>query len=140
MTELISYSCLLLDLKLLLFFRVFKSYGRYFAIIISVARKVYFFLIVFLAIIMMSFAHAFYIILSPESPYSLDEYNPDNKDPNDPWNIVPSFQVFNNSVNTNLTIIQVPDENTNMFRDYRTALFAVSSFLTGILNHKYLSI
>src|SRR5215213_8775926 len=91
--KLISYSCLFLDLKLLLFFRVFKSYGRYFAIIISVARKVYFFLIVFLAIIMISFSHAFYILLSPRMDYSLDDFTP-NDDRNNPWNIVPSFQVL----------------------------------------------
>src|ERR1044072_5618088 len=68
--QLVSFSCLFLDLKLLLFFRVFKSYARYFAIIISVAEQVYFFLVVFLAIIMLSFAHAFYILLTPKLPYS----------------------------------------------------------------------
>ena len=81
--NLLSYSCLFLDLKLLLFFRVFKSYGRYFAIIISVAKRVYIFLIVFITIIMMSFAHAFHILLSPKSPYSLTEYT-ENDDPNNP--------------------------------------------------------
>src|SRR3954464_13833943 len=72
LVQLISYSCLFLDLKLLLFFRVFKSYARYFAIIISVAQQVYFFLVVFLTIIMMSFAHAFYILLSPKLLYDLN--------------------------------------------------------------------
>src|SRR5436190_21537194 len=71
--NLLSYSCLFLDLKLLLFFRVFKSYGRYFAIIISVAKRVYIFLIVFRTIIMLSFSHAFHILLSPRLRYSLDE-------------------------------------------------------------------
>jgi len=36
--KLISYSCLLLDLKPLLFFRIFKSYGKYFVVIINVAK------------------------------------------------------------------------------------------------------
>ena len=132
--QLVSYTCLLLDLKLLLFFRVFKSYARYFAIIISVARQVFVFLIVFLAIIMVSFAHAFYILLTPKLPYSFDEYDPNNDDPNNPWNLSPNYQLFVNGTSTNTTIIQKPDENTNMFIDYRTALFAMISFLTGIIH------
>ena len=131
---LLSYSCLFLDLKLLLFFRVYKSYARYFAIIISVARQVFVFLIVFLAIIMVSFAHAFYILLTPKLPYSFDEYDPNNDDPNNPWNLSPNYQLFVNGTSTNTTIIQKPDENTNMFIDYRTALFAMISFLTGIIH------
>src|SRR5436190_11031338 len=97
--QLITYSCLLLDLKLLLFFRVFKPYGIYFAIIINVAKKVYIFLIVFIAIMMISFAHAFYILLSPTLPYSLSDRTI-NDDPNNPWNLVNAYQVFDaNSTN-----------------------------------------
>ena len=132
--QLISYSCLFLDLKVLLFFRVFKSYARYFAIIISVAKQVYFFLVVFLTIIMLSFAHAFYIILSPTLPYNLDEYDPNNNDINYPWKLTTTYQVFENGINTSTTIIQKPDENTNMFIDYKTALFALISFLSGIIH------
>jgi hypothetical protein len=35
---LLSFSCLFLDIKFLLFFRAFESFGVYFAIIISVAK------------------------------------------------------------------------------------------------------
>jgi hypothetical protein len=135
--NLLAYSCLFLDLKLLLFFRVYKSYGRYFAITISVAKRVYIFLIVFLTIIMMSFAHAFHILLSPKSKYSFNERSNNTDDPNNPWALSPTYQLFNsNESDTNAThvstIIQQPDDNTNLFADYRTALFAVSLFLTGI--------
>ena len=131
--QLISYSCLLLDLKLLLFFRVFKTYGIYFAIIINVAKKVYIFLIVFIAIMMLSFAHAFYILLSPTLPYSLSDRTI-NDDPNNPWNLATTYQTYEGDSTdaSNETIIQPPDDNTNMFTEYRTALFAISSFLTGI--------
>src|SRR3954454_8990002 len=112
--KLLSYSCLFLDLKLLLFFRVFKSYGRYFAIIISVAKRVYIFLIVFITIIMMSFAHAFHILLSPRLRYSLDEYDSSNNDSNNPWNLTPTYQIVDDA-NNSTKIIQIPDDNTNMF-------------------------
>ena len=131
-TQLISYSCLLLDLKLLLFFRVFKPYGIYFAIIINVAKKVYIFLIVFIFIMMISFAHAFYILLSPTLPYSLSDRTI-NDDPNNPWNLATGYQIYegDNTDASNVTIIQPPNANTNMFAEYVTALFAVSAFLTG---------
>jgi hypothetical protein len=58
--EAITY--LLLYLKFLLFFRVFQSFGIYFAIIIGVAKKVFPFLVV-LFFILLGFAHAFFTIL-----------------------------------------------------------------------------
>ena len=138
--QLISYSCLLLDLRLLLLFKIFKQFGVYFAIIINVAKKVYMFLLLFIIIMMMSFAHAFYILLSPKLDYTLDKHTI-NKDPNNPWNLASTYnQVFDNgTVNPNPFIIQPPDENTNMFANYGTAVFAVSLFFTGkfTLNFKY---
>ena len=131
---LLSYSCLFLDLKLLLFFKVYESYGRYFAITISVAKKVYIFLIVFLTIIMMSFAHAFHILLSPKNVYSFDGPDPNNDDPNNPWELTSSYAVLNDdNTSAGLHIVEEPDENTNLFADYRTALFAMSLFLTGMI-------
>jgi len=66
--------------------------------------------------------------------YSLDE-RIINDDPNNPWNIAPTYQVFENvtSVNSNLFILQKPDENTNMFTSYLTSLFATCLLLTGTL-------
>ena len=125
--QLLSFSCLFLDIKFLLFFKVFEYFGVYLAIITSVAKKIFPFLIVLL-IIIMSFAHAFFILLSPVSDFSFDERTI-NDDPNNPWNIASTYQVLDDR--TNPSIIQSPDENTNMFIDYKTALFAMYLFLTG---------
>jgi hypothetical protein len=128
--QLLSFSCLFLDIKFLLFFRVFESFGIYFAIIISVGKQIISFLVVLL-IIILSFAHAFYILLLPRSDYSFDQYT-NNTDPNNPWNIANTYnQVFNNG-SMDSFFIQKPDENTNMFVDFRTALFAMYLFLIGM--------
>ncbi|POG77144.1 hypothetical protein GLOIN_2v822482 [Rhizophagus irregularis DAOM 181602=DAOM 197198] len=129
--HLISFSCLFLDIKFLLFFRVFESFGVYFAIIISVGKQVASFLFV-LFIIIISFAHTFYILLSPEPNFSFGEYT-NNNDPNDPWNLATAYhQVFGNgTVDPNPFMIQPPDENTNMFEDFGTSIFAMYLFLTG---------
>jgi hypothetical protein len=118
-------------LKFLLFLRVFESFGVYFAIIVSVGKQIIYFFVVLL-IIIMGFAHAFYILLSPEPNFSFE--NPTNTDDlNNPWNLVPIYKsVFENgSIDSSSFIIQQPDENTNMFADYKTALFAMYLFLTG---------
>ncbi|GBC03030.1 hypothetical protein RclHR1_04950002 [Rhizophagus clarus] len=62
-----------------------------------------------------------------------NEFSLKDNDPNNPWNIVPTFnEVFNNgTINPNSYIIQQPDDNTNMFANYKTALFAMYLFLTG---------
>ncbi|POG59779.1 hypothetical protein GLOIN_2v1719548, partial [Rhizophagus irregularis DAOM 181602=DAOM 197198] len=67
--QLLSFSCLFLDIKFLLFFRAFESFGIYFEIIINVAKQIIYFLVL-LFIIIISFAHAFYILLLPRSDYS----------------------------------------------------------------------
>ena len=81
----------------------------------------------------MSFAHAFYILLSPTLPYSLNDRTI-NDDPNNPWNLATGYQIYEGDSTdaSNVTIIQPPNENTNMFIEYTTALFAVTAFLTGI--------
>jgi hypothetical protein len=130
--QLLSFSCLFLDIKFLLFFRAFESFGIYFAIIISVAKQIIYFLVVLL-IIIISFAHAFYILLLPRSDYSFDQYT-NNTDPNNPWNIVNTYnQIFNNGTIMDSFFIQKPDENTNMFVDFKTALFGMYLFLTGMI-------
>jgi hypothetical protein len=128
---LLSFSCLFLDIKFLLFFRAFEYFGVYFAIIISVAKQIISFLVV-LFIIIISFAHAFYILLVPRFQFSFEERT-NNNDPNNPWNIVSTYnQVFENgTIDPNPSIIQPPDGNTNMFVDFRTAIFAMYLYLTG---------
>ena len=135
--QLLSFSCLFLDIKFLLFFRVFEYFGVYFAIIISVGKKIFSFLVV-LFIIIISFAHAFYILLSPRSEFSLEERT-NNNDPNNPWNLAPSYnQIIDNETNSsNPFMIQIPDDNTNMFMNFGTSLFATYLFLTGVFKIFY---
>jgi hypothetical protein len=132
MIPLLTFSCLFLDIKFLLFFRAFRYFGVYFAIMISVAKQIISFLVV-LFIIIISFAHALYILLSPRSQFSFDEYT-NNNDPNNPWNIATTYnQVFENgTINPNPYIIQQPDRNTNMFVNFKTAIFAMYLFLAGM--------
>jgi len=127
--QLLSFSCLFLDIKFMLFFRAFESFGVYFAIIISVGKKIVSFLVI-LFIIVISFAHAFYILLSPRSEFS--------DDPNNPWNLTPSYysQVIDAN-SSNPSMIQTPDDNTNMFMDIRTSLFAMYLFLAGMFKIFY---
>ncbi|PKY49985.1 hypothetical protein RhiirA4_529172 [Rhizophagus irregularis] len=61
------------------------------------------------------------------------EKSMNNDDPNNPWNLAPTYSkvLDDGTTDSNPYIIQQPDENTNMFIDYRTALFAMYLFLTG---------
>ncbi len=110
-------TCLLLYIKFLFFFRVYERFGLYFTIIISVARQIFYF-IVLLFIIIMGFAHSFYILLKPKNNYPLDKYLK-NDDPNNPWNMVSTYnQIFEDkTISPNPFIIQIPNEKTNMFAD-----------------------
>lgn len=128
----LSISCLLLDLKFLFFLRIFESFGVYFAIIFGVAKRVFSFLVV-LAIIIASFAHAFFLLLHPQNLIdSVD--TPDLNDPNNPWTLSDTFnQVDENGTILNETLIKQPDANTNLFYSYPTSLLAMSLFLTGNL-------
>src|SRR4051812_24718058 len=128
--KLLSFSCLFLDIKFLLFLRAFEYFGVYFAIIISVGKQIISFLVI-LFIIIISFAHTFYILLSPNSEYSFENPELNNNDPNNPWNIASKYKVYNNDNDSDQFIIQQPDENTNMFMNYGTALFAIYLSLTG---------
>ncbi|GBC34419.2 hypothetical protein GLOIN_2v1790263 [Rhizophagus irregularis DAOM 181602=DAOM 197198] len=127
---LLSFTCLFLDIKFLLFFRAFKYFGVYFALIISVAKQIISFLVVLL-IIIVSFAHAFYILLSPRSEFSFEEYT-HNEDLNNPWNIASTYkQIFENGTINPNPYIEQPDGNTNMFVNFKTAIFAMYLFLAG---------
>ncbi|RGB39334.1 hypothetical protein C1646_812042 [Rhizophagus diaphanus] len=109
----------------------FEYFGVYFAIIISVAKEIISFLVL-LFIIIISFAHAFYILLLPRSDFSLDNRS-NNNDPNNPWKLASTYnQIFENgTIDSNPIFIQPPNENTNMFIDFKTSLFAMYKFLTG---------
>ncbi|KAF0425680.1 transient receptor potential cation channel subfamily a member 1 [Gigaspora margarita] len=63
-----ALSCVFLYLKFLFFLRAFEYYnaGRYLAIMAGVVRKVFTYLLI-LGIIILGFAHAFYILLQPSS-------------------------------------------------------------------------
>jgi len=132
--ELISLSNLLLDLKFMLFLRAFRYFGRYFAIILGVARKVFSFLMI-LFLIVLSFSHAFYILLKPlQENYTLD--NPDfrDDDPNSPWNLTSKYFTYftnNSSYNQDSIIVQQPDGNTNMFVHFHSSMLAMYNFLAG---------
>ncbi|CAG8676960.1 826_t:CDS:2 [Funneliformis mosseae] len=58
----------------------------------------------------------------------------------DPWNITTTFTTYDQkgSTDPNPFIIQAPDENTNMFSYYGTALFAIYLFLTAEIELIYL--
>src|SRR6266511_3825068 len=127
----VAFACLFLDFKFLSFFRLFEKYNMYFSIIIKVAKKLIYFL-VFLIILVVSFAHAFYILLKPTSPFSLDKPTI-NDDPNNPWNLVPNYYQISEGGTITSTFIQAPDENTNMFTNYGNALYAMYLFLTGTI-------
>ncbi|PKY55888.1 hypothetical protein RhiirA4_548963 [Rhizophagus irregularis] len=127
----LSISCLLLDLKFLLFFRAFEYTSIIFAIMFGVAKRVLPFLAV-LAIIIASFAHAFFLLLHPENLLdSLKAQNPN--DPNNPWTLSNTYNQVNENGNETL-IIQVPSENTNLFYSYPTSLLATYLFLIGNQN------
>ncbi|CAG8655052.1 11477_t:CDS:2 [Rhizophagus irregularis] len=115
---LMAISFILLSFKFLLFFRVFSSFGKYFAIIIGVAQTVFPFLVV-LFFIILGFAQAFFIILRSI------EVNDDN----DPQNLVTKYD-FVNSDGTINNIIQPSDSNTNLFNWFPTSLLAVYKMLT----------
>ncbi|PKY37492.1 hypothetical protein RhiirA4_450354 [Rhizophagus irregularis] len=119
---LMAISIILLSFKFLLFFRVFKSFGIYFAIIIGVAKKVFPFLVL-LFFIILGYAQAFFIILRSNSI----------NDDNDPQNLATKYDFVNSdgTINNTTSIIQEPDSNTNLFNWFPTSLLAVYNLLTG---------
>ncbi|CAJ0901931.1 2137_t:CDS:2 [Entrophospora sp. SA101] len=106
-TVLVSLSNLLLDLKFMLFLRALTYFGRYFAIILGVAKKV---------------------------DYTLDLPDFRDGDPNSPWNLASKYFTYfasNNSYDQNSIIVQQPDGNTNMFAHFPTSMLAMYNFLTS---------
>ena len=105
-----------------MFFRVYKSFGIYFAIIIGVGKTVFPFLIV-LFFIILGFAHAFFVTLR-----SIEA-----NDDNDPWNLATRYYFANSNeiLNNTATLVQPPDSNTNLFNWFPTSLLAVYNIITG---------
>jgi hypothetical protein len=96
----------------------------------GVAKRVFSFLIV-LTIIILSFTHAFFLLLHPKNYLnSLNSQNPN--DPNNPWTLSNTYnQVDKNGNVLNETLIQMPSEDTNLFYSYPTSLLATYLILTG---------
>ncbi|GBC08630.1 hypothetical protein RclHR1_08270007 [Rhizophagus clarus] len=117
-----AISIILLSFKFLLFFRVFESFGIYFAIIIGVAKKVFPFLVL-LFFLILGYAQAFFIVLRSNS----------NNDDNDPRNVATKYDFVNpdGTISNATTMIQDPDSNTNLFNWFPTSLLAVYKLLTG---------
>jgi len=127
----ISLSCLFLNIKFLLFFRAFESFGVYFAIIFGVIRRVSSFMII-LVLFIGSFALSFHILLKPKD---LVNYltNPDLNDQNNPWALSKKFNQISEDgvINPKSTLIEAPEESTNLFTSFDTSLLATYLFLTG---------
>ena len=126
-----AVSNLLLNFKFLLFFRAFQSFEKYFIIITNVIKIVYPFGI-FLFVIILGFAHAFFILLKSMNNSSLD-HPVFNDDDNNPWNLVTKYNPVNSdgTINPNPILIQSPSSNTNMFNWFPTSLLAVYLLLIG---------
>ncbi|CAI2192055.1 12914_t:CDS:2 [Funneliformis geosporum] len=130
--SLISLSNLFLYFKFITFLRALDYFGTNLTIIVGVAKRIHSFLFILL-IIIIGFAHAFYIILSPAINYNLDEPE-QNSDPNNPWNLVAKYQTVSPDdkiISPNTAFIQHPESNLNLFSTYQTSLLAMYLFLTG---------
>ena len=126
-------------MKFLLLIRPFKYFGIYIAIIFGVAQQVFSFLVV-LGIMIVGFAHTFFVLLRPmpNSSFNMPPSSLDGEDPNDPWQLTPTYsQMLNNGTLVDgATLIQDPDANTNMYSWFGSSLLGVYRFLAGkIDNH-----
>ncbi|CAG8701905.1 4780_t:CDS:2 [Funneliformis caledonium] len=128
---LISISNLFLYFKFITFLRALDYFGSNLTIIVGVAKRILSFLLILL-IIIIGFAHAFFIILTPNHDYDLNVPVKDD-DPNNPWNLVTEYQSVtpNGDISPETTFIQRPDSKLNLFSTYSTSLMAMYLFLTG---------
>ncbi|RIB16594.1 hypothetical protein C2G38_2189496 [Gigaspora rosea] len=126
----ITISVFLLEIKFLLFFHVLEYFGTYFAIMIGVAQKIFSFFVV-LGILVLAFAHSLHILLSPTTEYSYNQPSYTD-DTNNPWNLVSIYQfISSNGTVEGLSLVEIPDDNTNMLPLFSTSLLAVYFMLTG---------
>ncbi|CAB4444874.1 unnamed protein product [Rhizophagus irregularis] len=117
----IAISNLLLYFKLLLFLRVFKSFGIYFAIIIGIPKKVFPFLVVLL-FVFLGFAHAFFTLLRATDPSS-DSSSTSNPSPtSNPSSTLNSTPTSNSSSS---------DDNKDKFNEFGSSLLTIFYILIG---------
>ncbi|KAF0509354.1 transient receptor potential cation channel subfamily a member 1-like [Gigaspora margarita] len=127
----ITIAAFLLDIKFLLFFRALEYFGKYFAIMIGVAQKVFSFLVI-LSIMVLAFAHSLHLLLRPTSKYSYNKPSYNN-DTNNPWNLVSTYKfISSNGTISESSLIETPDDNTNLFSFFSTSILAVYFMLTDI--------
>ncbi|RIB12777.1 hypothetical protein C2G38_2041547 [Gigaspora rosea] len=130
-TWIITIAAFLLEFKFLLFFRTLSYFGAYFAIMIGVAQKVFSFLII-LGVMIIAFAHSLHLLLRPTSKYTYDQPS-FTDDSNNPWNLVPTYQfISSNGTVGKSTLIETPDDSTNLFTMLSTSILAVYFMLTVI--------
>ncbi|CAG8510436.1 12351_t:CDS:1 [Racocetra persica] len=112
---------------------MFEYFGPFFVSMFKVVRNVLSITLV-LIIIIIAFAHSLYILLRPNSEYSYD-YPSYTSDPNNPWNLVTRYQsiLHDGIIETNSSLIETPDGNTNLFANFGIALLAVYFMLIGII-------
>jgi hypothetical protein len=90
-----------------------------------------------LFLILVSFAHAFHILLKPRQAYGLDKPPPpmDDYDKNNPWVLTSEYnqELENGTILSNSSFVQKPDNNTNMFTDFKTSLLSTYLYLLGMV-------
>ncbi|CAG8770947.1 14836_t:CDS:1, partial [Dentiscutata heterogama] len=75
-------------------------------------------------IMVFAFAHSLHILLRPSSKYSYDQPN-NTDDINNPWNLVSTYKfISSNNTFGNSSLIQIPNDNTNLFTWFSTSLLA----------------
>jgi len=129
-----SISVLIFWIKLLMLLRPFEYFGIYIAIIIGVARQVFSFLLV-LGMVVVGYAHAFFILLKPNPGTSISiPPGPGDDDPNNPWKLTTAFNAMNadGNIAPQSAFLQSPDDNTNVYSHFGTALWGTYMVLTGM--------
>ncbi|RIB15874.1 hypothetical protein C2G38_2318151 [Gigaspora rosea] len=97
---------------------------------IGVAKRVFSFLVI-LGIIVLAFSHALHLLLRPTTEYSYNRPSYTD-DLNNPWNLVARYQSISpDGTISGSSFIATPDENTNLFAIFDTAIIAVYFMLTG---------
>ncbi|RGB36457.1 hypothetical protein C1646_758097 [Rhizophagus diaphanus] len=99
-----------------------------------VAKRIISFLFIIL-IILLGFAHAFFILLEPKLDFSESEQGNLN-DPNNPWLHTKKYHQVteDGNISKNAILIEEPDSNTNLFSNYPNSLLSMYLFLTGDRN------
>ncbi|CAG8540273.1 13854_t:CDS:2 [Dentiscutata heterogama] len=84
-----------------------------------------------IGIMVLAFAHSLHLLLRPTSDYSYNQ--PSNVDDvNNPWNLVSTYKIIlPNGTVSDYSLIQTPNDNTNLFAWFSTSVLAVYFMLTG---------